>query len=94
MVNKSSLVKDINPGLRDSHPRNLTNLNGTLYFRATNDNDSGLWKSDGTTEGTVLVKDINITSYDIYYSNNINDTIYFGAYDSTNGCKSILPKRL
>ena len=37
----------------------LTNVNGTLFFRA-NDGTNGaeLWKSDGTTAGTVLVKDI------------------------------------
>ncbi len=37
----------------------LTNVGGTLYFSA-NDGASGveLWKSDGTVDGTVLVKDI------------------------------------
>jgi uncharacterized repeat protein (TIGR01451 family) len=57
-------VKDINPGTSNtgsyqnsSYPTNFTDVNGTLYFRA----DSGrngyiLWKSDGTTEGTVPVR--------------------------------------
>ncbi len=40
-------------------PRYLTNVNGTLYFQAS-DGSSGyeLWKSDGTSTGTVLVRDI------------------------------------
>ncbi len=40
-------------------PSYLTNVNGTLYFRAS-DGSTGLelWKSDGTSTGTVLVKDI------------------------------------
>ncbi len=42
-----------------SSPSNLTNVNGTLYF-AANDGVNGneLWKSNGTAEGTVMVKDI------------------------------------
>ena len=43
------LVKDIRGGTDSSVPRYLTNVGGTLYFRA-NDGSSGheLWKSDGT----------------------------------------------
>src|SRR5919204_406364 len=61
----TTLVRDIksSPSLRypeSSFPYELTNVNGTLFFRA-DDGISGveLWKSDGTTAGTTLVKDIN-----------------------------------
>ena len=58
------LVKDINSGSADSMylPFNvLTNVNGTLFFRATTPaNGYELWKSDGTAGGTALVKDINV----------------------------------
>jgi ELWxxDGT repeat protein len=57
------LVRDIRPasgGINfGSYPRHLANVNGTLFF-AANDGTRGyeLWKSDGTSTGTVLVKDI------------------------------------
>src|SRR5687767_9483847 len=55
-----SLLKNINPdgaALEDLFP---INVNGTIYFEA-NDGVHGieLWKSDGTSVGTVMVKDIN-----------------------------------
>ena len=59
------MVKDINPNSNSygvpygSDPTDLTNVNGTLFFQA-NDGTDGveLWKSDGTSAGTVLVADI------------------------------------
>ena len=54
------LVKDIDPAAQAPSPENLTNVNGTLLFFVPNDGTHGyeLWKSDGTSAGTVLVKDI------------------------------------
>jgi ELWxxDGT repeat protein len=54
------MVKEIVPGGTGASVSVLTNVNGTLYFRA-NDRITGeeLWKSDGTAAGTVLVADIN-----------------------------------
>jgi ELWxxDGT repeat protein len=58
-------VKDINVGAGYAFPvdnlrPNLTNVAGTLFFLA-HDGHSGyeLWRSDGTANGTVRVKDIN-----------------------------------
>ena len=54
------MVKNINQSFGvSSSPQNLTNVNGELFFSA----DNGLvgfelWKSDGTTSGTKLVKDL------------------------------------
>ena len=53
------LVKDIYPGGNSSYARYLTAVGNTLYF-AADDGSSGyeLWKSDGTTAGTVRVADL------------------------------------
>lgn len=95
----SSLVKDIFPlqawpGSNTSDQvTHLTNVNGTLFFRAS-DGAHGfeLWKSDGTEQGTQLVKDIRPGSGDsISYSvntsglTNVNGTLFFAANDEMHG---------
>ena len=62
----TKLVADIFPGERnydDSDPSGFSEVDGKLYFVA-NDGETGreLWVSDGTTEGTNLVADINPSS--------------------------------
>ncbi len=63
-------------------------MNGTLYFRA-NDGANGteLWKSDGTSAGTVLVRNISPGASGAFpnYLTNVNGTLYFLADDGTNG---------
>ena len=62
----TALVKDIYPGMgdrehfRSGSPGGLLAADGVLYF-AADDREHGLelWKSDGTPEGTVLVRDIH-----------------------------------
>jgi ELWxxDGT repeat protein len=54
------MVRDINAGKPSSHPSHLTVMDGLLYFQA----DDGvvgieLWSSDGSTDGTEPVRDIN-----------------------------------
>jgi ELWxxDGT repeat protein len=80
------LVKDIQPGGESASPRYLTNINGTLFFRADDGtNGRELWKSDGTEAGTVLVKDILPGEGSAYpsYLTNINGTLFFTANDGT-----------
>ena len=60
----TQLVKDIRPGEQQagstinlgSTPRSLIDVDGTLFFTAYDGNARGLWKSDGTAEGTQLVR--------------------------------------
>lgn len=50
------MLKDIAPGLNGSipDPFGAEVLNGAVYFNATG-TSAGLWKTDGTVEGTQLV---------------------------------------
>jgi ELWxxDGT repeat protein len=75
-----------------SYPANLTNVNGTLFFAATNDaTGRELWRSDGTESGTVLVRDIRDSS--LYYLTSsdpgnliaVRDTLLFLADDGLHG---------
>jgi ELWxxDGT repeat protein len=58
------MVKDIERNVgpaanNNSFPSDLINVNGTLFFIASDEaHGFELWKSDGTAQGTVLVKDI------------------------------------
>jgi len=57
----TDIVKDIWPGTWHSWPRYLTEVSGILMFKANSpdqgDNGGELWRSDGTQEGTYMVKD-------------------------------------
>ncbi len=82
------LVRDIFPGGSAGNPSQFTEVNGTLYFQATDGtNGIELWKSDGTSAGTVLVKDIrpgagNASPISL---TNVNGTLYFQATDGSKG---------
>jgi ELWxxDGT repeat protein len=87
----TTMVKDIRPGFGQSNPTNPTkfaNVNGTLFFSA-NDGATGyeLWKSDGTPNGTVLVKDIHAGWNSSYIANltNVNGLLFFIANDGSTG---------
>ena len=69
-------VKDLLAGADSSYPKNLINVDGTLYFEARNDpqtSSGDLWKSDGTQAGTVPVKHI----WGLEYLTNGGGTLYF-----------------
>lgn len=67
-VGVASLVRDIKDGAANSNPSRLSAVNGALFFYS-----SGLWKSDGTSDGTVLIK----TAVDINMSAVVGNTLYF-----------------
>jgi ELWxxDGT repeat protein len=83
------MVKDIVSGAANGNPQHLTAIGNTLYFSAAdNTHLTELWKSDGTSSGTVMVKDINSASLSSSYPQYltaIGNTLYFQASDGTNG---------
>jgi trimeric autotransporter adhesin len=59
------MLRDIAPGAPDpspsSSPAQLTVVGATTYFTAIDElNGLELWRTDGTAEGTVLLKDLNM----------------------------------
>lgn len=84
------LVKDIYPGsdpwdgAASSYPAMLSVVNGKLLFSAADsDGNRELWQSDGTADGTVLLKDINPGSSGSFpnFAVAISDTLFFSATD-------------
>lgn len=97
-VEGTTMVKDIHPvssvEIIPSYPYGpygFTVFNNALYFNG-NDGANGteLWKTDGTPEGTIMVKDINPTN-DTYarpaYLTVFNNALYFQADDGVNGAE-------
>jgi ELWxxDGT repeat protein len=92
-ASSAQMVKDINPTIIVSpglEPRDICDVGGVAFFvngSSVNGYGIELWKSDGTTAGTVLVKDINPGSSDSSPASltNFNGTLYFRANDGVNG---------
>ncbi len=83
------LVRDIRTGSNSSGPYGLLNIGNTLFFGANNGfNGTELYKTDGTTNGTIIVKDINTSSgtgSSCQFFVNLNGTLVFVADNGTNG---------
>lgn len=81
------VIKDIFPGERSSYPKFLTKHKSYIYFRARDDvYGSELWRSDGTAEGTNIVKDINLNKSALPSELiSTDDYLYFTAIDVEHG---------
>ena len=82
-------VLDTNSGTAGSVPYTFAAFSGYLYYAASNSAVGyELWRTDGTTLGTTLVKDINANGTDGSYPwsfTALGDYLYFQANDGTNG---------
>ena len=87
------LVKDINPGANNSSfPAELINFKDRLYFQA-DDGEHGkeLWVSDGTADGTYMLKNIADNDSDFISHSNpgrffvTEDLLFFVASDNIHG---------
>jgi ELWxxDGT repeat protein len=81
-------IRDIQPGIGASEPRELTAAGGLLFFTA-DDGEHGreLWVSDGTEAGTRIVDDLNPGGFSSYPSSlaATGSTLFFAADDGTTG---------
>ena len=86
------MVKDIRPGnFASSRPADFADIDGILFFSADDFSTNGreLWKSDGTEEGTVFVKDIRPGGNDssLGQITNVGGVAFFRANDGTLGAE-------
>lgn len=80
-------VRDIRPGTPSSNPSALFTAGGFTYFSADNGiNGRELWRTDGTSAGTQLVRDINpLGSSDPTEFEQVGNVIFFAASDGVTG---------
>jgi len=79
-----TLLQDINPGVAAGaiQPYGMVSVGTTAFFAASSPaNGTELWKTDGTTAGTVMVRDLIPGPTDSFPSDltNINGVLYFSA---------------
>lgn len=85
----SLLAPCSDPTTPPSSPENLVDLGGVVFFTADDGiHGQGLWKSDGTSGGTVLVKDLD--TGDSYYGGlddlvAVGDALFFTVDNSDSG---------
>lgn len=91
-TNGTTLVKDIYPGLNggypnSSYPSNFYAFGSQVLFPAETELGQELWVTDGTPDGTTLVKDINTVSTHSSPRGftEFNGMVYFSANDGNNG---------
>jgi ELWxxDGT repeat protein len=80
-------VADVVVGTGSAYPSRLANINGTLYYAATDGTNGGeVWTSDGTSRGTRMVKNINPTGEgDPGPFVSFEGAAYFRAYSAGSG---------
>lgn len=80
-------IKIVNPGTRDSSPEKFVQVGSQLFFTATTETGSELWKTDGTVAGTVQVKDIlpGPLSSSPSFLTAVGTTLYFKARNNASG---------
>ncbi len=72
-VSGTFMIKDIQRGISPGQVGNLVNVNGVVYFSAS-DGDRSLWRTDGTESGTFVVqKGLNVTGINV-----VQDSLWLG----------------
>ncbi len=81
------VVKEIAPGAESAAVARLVNVSGTLYFSTLADGVSSIWKSNGTPQGTALVKELEYTLSTVPMAN-VGGSLYFAI--KADGLPSVL----
>lgn len=85
----ASLFLDFNPGSASSGPWIATVVEGTLFFPAADGvHGHELWKTDGTPNGTTLVRDIvpgTASPLELHSLTNVGGTLFFLVDDRVHG---------
>ncbi|MBD0255643.1 MAG: hypothetical protein ICV83_07975, partial [Cytophagales bacterium] len=83
------LLKDIAPGADSSNAYGFTDVNGTMFFAASQGtgNRYTLWRSNGTTAGTVPVKTFvsDAKNHPPAHFTSVGGVLYFAANDGRTG---------
>jgi ELWxxDGT repeat protein len=85
-------LQDIRPGTAGSFPHGFFQASNAIYFQAADElHGSELWRTDGSEEGTWLVKDINpgtgssSTTVALYHMAEVNGLTFFWADEPVHG---------
>src|SRR3954451_23113464 len=73
----ASLVKDINTLTLSSGPSAVVVSGGKTYFAASDVAGPGLWRTDGTDAGTVLIKPLPATNVSASNLTDVSGTLFF-----------------
>ncbi|MBA4106989.1 MAG: hypothetical protein C0485_14670 [Pirellula sp.] len=78
MAEGTAMVADVRAGINGANPNQLTNVSGTLYFAASDGVRTTLWRSDGTPESTVQIRNWDMNGpRNLTSLTNVNGTLYF-----------------
>src|SRR5688572_23817717 len=84
-------LNDITAGVAIGSP--IVEMNGVAFFAGSwaDGKEYQLWRSDGTVQGTDLVKDVRVPTSGIYFDPghlaNVNGTLFFSGRDSAGGAE-------
>jgi ELWxxDGT repeat protein len=81
------LVEDINLVPNESYPRTFVQVGDSLFFKTSkmNSSNSLLWKSDGTEQGTELVKEITEGMFASDNFTAVGSNLFFSSSDNSLG---------
>jgi ELWxxDGT repeat protein len=86
VAGNATLVKNIRSASASSHPAELTEFKGALFFTADDGSGRSIWKSNGVSSGTALITTTDAFSMTDGLTKSGN-VLFFSAASGTNGCE-------